>query len=155
VSYWLLDANVLITAEAANEATSFEAAVQGVAGVVREVHAEVTQSAKSAYAWPQLQVHDLPLGTAAAQVYGLWRGGRTTGNDAGEHASIALAHVHGWGFVTDESTAAFLALRQLPIGHVASLEAWLRSMSARLGQGVVDSMVKARADRNPKALRIF
>ncbi len=153
VVYWLLDANVLITAEHAGVAAQFEQAVSAFAGLVEEVHDEVTR--QSRHPWNVLNRHALPLIGRATQVYGAWRGRADGANDAGEHASIALAFEEGWGFVTDEKVGAFLALRQLPIGHVASLEAWLRSHVSALGQPTSQAMLHARAQRNSKALPIF
>jgi hypothetical protein len=152
VVYWLLDANVLITAERAGVEAQLERAVHGFAGLVKEVHDEVTRSSR--YPLNLLSCHALPLGGRAAQVYGSWRAPAAGANNAGEHASVALAFEKGWGFVTDEMVGAFLALRQLPICHVDSLEAWLRSNESALGQPTVQAMLKARAQRNPKALPI-
>lgn len=70
----------------------------------------------------------LPLLTPAAARYAELRRGRTTANDAGEAASVALAAFdEGLVFVTTDRDAAWLGLREVG-GRVCGLAWFLRSL---------------------------
>lgn len=83
---------------------------------------------KSALAASKVHVRPLLLGSSEGALYGLLRQGRTTANDAGEIASVALASEHSaLCFVTADKGAAWLAWRELGT-RSRSMSWFLRSL---------------------------
>jgi hypothetical protein len=156
---WLLDACVLLRAEDAGRLSELLAAASLVrCAVVREVYDEVTapetrkqkvleraRKAKAEIDKSSIEVRNIPLLSDAATRMAAFRDGRTTANDAGEAASVALASTDTeLVFVTAEKGAVWLGIREA-YPHTTVLPWFLRALveGGAMPWTVADEIVKA------------
>ena len=137
---WVLDACVLVRAQEADAIGDLlGVAARAPVVLVEDVYAELTDpqstkaevrrraaEAKRAIDASRCAVVPIPLEGPVAEVVAYLRGQRTTANDAGECASIALVSLtpDHW-FVTSDRAATFVATREVD-GRTVSLPWFLR-----------------------------
>ena len=125
---WLLDAGVLLRAADAGRLSELvQVATARSLVLAEEVYDEVARprsrrprviaaakAAKELIDESAVVVRSIPLASPASSVFQALRAGRSTANDAGECASVALAlHDRDYIFVTGEKGAAVLGVHQL------------------------------------------
>jgi hypothetical protein len=156
----LLDACVLLRAQDAERLPELIAAgAQARMAVAREVYREVTspatlkpavraraQAARTLIDASPLEVIDLPLGSPEARLYAALRAGRSTPNDAGEAASVALAATSAkLVFVTSDKAALWLGVREAH-PRVTVLPWFLRALVEAGAMGLPSAADIAKAD---------